>query len=57
VVEHVLTTEQREKLSKMQSDLPWLVREGYVTEFIDGSLYAPLAMAESKKTRGRGLRA
>jgi hypothetical protein len=49
VVEHVLTTEQREKLSKMQSDLPWLVREGYVTEFIDGSLYAPLAMAESKK--------
>jgi len=49
VVEHVLTAEQREKLSKMQSDLPWLVREGYVTEFIDGSLYAPLAMAESKK--------
>jgi hypothetical protein len=48
-VEHVLTPEQREKLSKMQSDLPWLVREGYVTEFIDGALYAPLAMAESKK--------
>ncbi len=49
VVEHVLTAEQREKLSKMQNDLPWLVREGYVTEFIDGALYAPLAMAESKK--------
>jgi hypothetical protein len=48
-VEHVLTPGQREKLSKMQSDLPWLVREGYVTEFIDGALYAPLAMAESKK--------
>lgn len=48
-VERVLTPEQREKLSKMQSDLPWLVREGYVTEFIDGALYAPLAMAESKK--------
>ena len=48
-VEHVLTPEQREKLSKMQSYLPWLVREGYVTEFIDGALYAPLAMAESKK--------
>ncbi len=48
-VEHVLTVEQRDKLSRMQSDLPWLVREGYVTEFIDGALYAPLAMVESRK--------
>ena len=29
--------EQREKIARMQSDLLWLVREGYVTEFIDGS--------------------
>lgn len=48
-VEHVLTVEQRDKLARMQSDLPWLVREGYVTEFIDGALYAPLAMVESRK--------
>jgi hypothetical protein len=48
-VEHVLTIEQRDKLSRMQNDLPWLVREGYVTEFIDGALYAPLAMVESRK--------
>ena len=48
-VEHVLTIEQRDKLSRMQNDLPWLVREGYVTEFIDGALYAPLAMVEARK--------
>jgi len=48
-VERVLTVEQRDKLARMQSDLPWLVREGYVTEFIDGALYAPLAMVESRK--------
>ena len=48
-VETVLTIEQREKLSRMQSDLPWLVREGYVTEFIDGTLYAPPAMVEARK--------
>ena len=48
-VEHALTVEQRDKLARMQSDLPWLVREGYVTEFIDGALYAPLAMVESRK--------
>jgi hypothetical protein len=48
-VEHALTIEQRDKLARMQSDLPWLVREGYVTEFIDGALYAPLAMVESRK--------
>jgi len=48
-VETVLTVEQRDKLSRMQSDLPWLVREGYVTEFIDGTLYAPPAMVEARK--------
>ena len=48
-VEHALTVEQRDKLARLQSDLPWLVREGYVTEFIDGTLYAPPAMVEARK--------
>jgi hypothetical protein len=41
--------EQREKIMRMQGDLVWLVREGYVTEFIDGGLYAPAAMVEARK--------
>ena len=45
----VLPIEQREKLSRMQGDLRWLVREGYVTEFIDGRLFAPPPMAEARK--------
>ncbi len=48
-VEHALSVEQRDKLARLQSDLPWLVREGYVTEFIDGTLYAPPAMVEARK--------
>jgi len=44
-----LTQEQREKIVRMQGDLIWLVREGYVTEFIDGGLYAPPAMVEARK--------
>jgi len=43
------TPEQREKLMRTQGDLIWLVREGYVTEFIDGGLYAPPAMVEARK--------
>ena len=43
------TPEQREKVMRMQCDLIWLVREGYVTEFIDGGLYAPPAMVEARK--------
>jgi hypothetical protein len=39
----------REKIVRMQGDLIWLVREGYVTEFIDGGLYAPPAMVEARK--------
>ena len=31
---------------RMQGDLVWLVREGYVTEFIDGTLYAPPPMVD-----------
>jgi hypothetical protein len=33
----------------MQGDLLWLVREGYVTEFIDGRLFAPPPMVEARK--------
>jgi hypothetical protein len=44
-----VTQEQREKIVRMQGDLIWLVREGYVTEFIDGGLYAPPAMVEARK--------
>jgi hypothetical protein len=44
-----LTIEDRARLSRLQGDLLWLVREGYVTEFIDGRLFAPPAMVEARK--------
>ncbi len=44
-----LSTEDREKLSRLQGDLRWLVHEGYVTEFITGALFAPPPMVESRK--------
>ncbi|MCF7688891.1 MAG: hypothetical protein K9M98_11185 [Cephaloticoccus sp.] len=44
-----LTVEQREKFARMQGDLRWLVMEGYVTEFIDGRLFAAPPIPESKK--------
>ena len=47
--EPVLTVDERAKLSRLQGDLVWLVREGYVTEFIDGRLFAPPAMVEARK--------
>jgi hypothetical protein len=40
-----LPPEQSEKLRKMSNDLRWLVMEGYVTEFADGKLFAPPAVA------------
>ena len=49
ILSNVLSVEQREKIGRMQGDLLWLVREGYVTEFIDGSLYAPPPMVEARK--------
>jgi len=49
VLATVLTPEQREKMARLQGDLLWLVREGYVTEFIDGALYAPPPMVEARK--------
>lgn len=44
-----LTPEDREKIVRMQGDLRWLVREGYVTEFIDGRVFAPPPMVEARK--------
>jgi hypothetical protein len=47
--ESSLTVEERAKIARMQGDLMWLVREGYVTEFIDGRLFAPPPMVEARK--------
>jgi hypothetical protein len=44
-----LSLEERAKISRLQGDLMWLVREGYVTEFIDGRLFAPPPMVEARK--------
>ncbi len=44
-----LSIDERAKLARMQGDLVWLVREGYVTEFIDGRLFAPPPMVEARK--------
>jgi hypothetical protein len=44
-----LTVDERAKIVRLQGDLMWLVREGYVTEFIDGTLYAPPPMVEARK--------
>ena len=44
-----LTLEERTKLFRMQGDLRWLVTEGYVTEFIDGRVFASPPMVESRK--------
>ncbi len=43
------TPEQKDKIMRAHGDLIWLVREGYVTEFIDGGLYAPPPMVEARK--------
>jgi hypothetical protein len=44
-----LSLDERAKFSRLQGDLMWLVREGYVTEFIDGRLFAPPPMVEARK--------
>lgn len=44
-----LSIDDRARLARMQNDLAWLVREGYVTEFIDGRLFAPPPMVEARK--------
>jgi hypothetical protein len=38
-----------EKLTKLKGDLRYLVKEGYVTEFVDGTLFCPPAMVEARK--------
>ena len=44
-----LSLEDQQRISRMQGDLRWLVTEGYVTEFMDGSLFAPPPMVEARK--------
>lgn len=44
-----LPAEQQQRLVRMQGDLRWLVMEGYVTEFIDGGLFAPPPVVEARK--------
>ncbi|MGH7958655.1 MAG: hypothetical protein ACREH8_16845 [Opitutaceae bacterium] len=44
-----LSLDERAKVSRLQGDLMWLVREGYVTEFIDGRLFAPPPTVEARK--------
>jgi hypothetical protein len=41
--------EETEKLAKLKGDLRYLVKEGYVTEFVDGALYCAPAMVEARK--------
>jgi hypothetical protein len=47
--EAALSIEDQQRVSRLQGDLRWLVTEGYVTEFIDGSLFAPPPMVEARK--------
>lgn len=49
-----LTAEQTAKLNRLNGDLRWLVSEGYVTEFIDGRLFAPAPVVESRKKEIEG---
>jgi hypothetical protein len=44
-----LTAEDQAKLNRLNGDLRWLVTEGYVTEFIDGRLFAAPPMTEARK--------
>ena len=44
-----LTPEDQAKLQRLNGDLRWLVTEGYVTEFIDGRLFAAPAVTEARK--------
>ncbi len=49
-----LSGEQQAKLNRLNGDLRWLVSEGYVTEFIDGRLFAPAPVVESRKKEIEG---
>jgi hypothetical protein len=52
-----LSPEQREKGMRVQADLLWLVREGYVTEFIDGSLFASPPVVEARRSEAEAAEA
>ncbi len=41
--------EEQEKITRLKGDLRYLVKEGYVTEFVDGSLFCPPPMVEARK--------
>lgn len=41
--------EEQEKLTRLKGDLRYLVKEGYVTEFVDGALFCPPPMVEARK--------
>jgi hypothetical protein len=47
--EPTLSIDDRARISRLHGDLMWLVREGYVTEFIDGRLFAPPPVVEARK--------
>ncbi len=44
-----LSPEEQEKVTRLKADLRYLVKEGYMTEFVDGSLYCPPAVVEARK--------
>ena len=44
----VLSEDEESALRQLRMDLRWLVTEGYVTEYGDGRLFAPLAMPSTK---------
>ena len=49
VVAEPIPAAEQEKLLKLKGDLRYLVKEGYVTEFVDGTLFCPPAMVEARK--------
>jgi hypothetical protein len=44
-----VSADEIEKLTKLKGDLRYLVKEGYMTEFVDGTLYCPPPMVEARK--------
>ena len=49
-----ITPDDQRRLSRMQGDLRWLVMEGYVTEFMDGSVFAAPPIPEPKSASAPG---
>ena len=44
-----LSAGDRERFSKMNADLRWLISEGYVMEFMDGRLFIPPPVAAARR--------